>query len=187
MVRQAPRLSPGTAEGGCTTITFVKPQKITAKDLHITKRKLPHWQIGGSCYFVTFSATNLELTPEARDIIADSILIPHKKLYLLSIAAIMPDHVHLLFRPFKKDDDTYYSLQEILQPIKSSTSHRINRLLGRKGVLWLAETYDRVIRNEKEWVEKYDYITNNAVKSGLVEKPEDYPWLLERDDFLKRY
>jgi len=143
--------------------------------------------MGGSWYFVTFSIKNLELTPEARDIIADSIKIPHKKLYLLSVATIMPDHVHLLFQPIKKENDTYYSLQEILQPIKSSTSHRINRLLGRKGALWLGESYDRIVRNEKEWKEKCDYIKNNAVKSGLVEKPEDYPWLLERDDFLKRY
>ncbi len=143
--------------------------------------------MGGSWYFVTFSATNLELAPEARGLIADSIMIPHKKLYLLSVATIMPDHVHLLFLPLKKENETYYSLQEILQPIKSSTSHRINRLLGRKGAVWLAESYDRIVRNEMEWKEKYDYIKNNAVKSGLVEKPEDYPWLLEREEFLEGY
>ena len=161
----------------------VKPHKITEKDLHITKRKLPHWQIGESWYFVTFSTKNLELPLKARDIILDSILLSHKKLYQLSIATIMPDHVHLLFRPLIKEKDTYYSLQEILQPIKSATSHSINKLLRRKGVLWLAESYDRIVRNEKEWKEKCEYIKNNAFKLGLVERPEDYPWLLERDDF----
>lgn len=95
----------------------------------------------------------------------------------------MPDHIHLLFQPLKKENDTYYSLQEILQPIKSATSHRINKLLGRKGSLWLEESYDRVIRDEKEWQEKYEYIKNNAFKTGLVDKPENYEWLLEMELF----
>ena len=161
----------------------MKPHKITEKDLHITKRKLPHWQIGGSWYFVTFSTRTLELSTEAKDIISNAILLTHKKSYLLSIATIMPDHVHLLFQPLAKERNTYYSLQEILQPIKSTTSHRINKLLGRKGQLWLEESFDRIIRDEKEWREKYQYIRNNAFKAGLAEKPDNYPWLLEKNIF----
>ncbi|MBI5178666.1 MAG: hypothetical protein HZA04_05350 [Nitrospinae bacterium] len=50
-----------------------------------------------------------------------------------------------------------------------------------------SESFDRIVRDADEWRGKYDYIRNNAVKAGLAEKPEDYPWLLEREDFLKHW
>ena len=98
---------------------------------------------------------------------------------------VMPDHVHLLFQPLKKIENAYYSLEDILKPLKGVAAKKINTLLGRRGALWQAESYDRIIRNEKEWKEKYEYIKNNALKSELVGKVEDYPWLLERNDLLK--
>jgi hypothetical protein len=36
------------------------------QELFQTRRNLPHWQLGGSNYFVTFRTKALELTPEAR-------------------------------------------------------------------------------------------------------------------------
>jgi hypothetical protein len=38
------------------------------------------------------------------------------------------------------------------------------------------EYYDYVIRDEKDLVKHLDYIHNNPVKRGLVEKAEDYLW-----------
>jgi REP element-mobilizing transposase RayT len=57
------------------------------------------------------------------------------------------------------------------------------RKAGRTGVspvkkIWLGESFDRIIRDENELLEKINYIINNPVKKGLVEKPEDYKWLI---------
>lgn len=163
----------------------MKAMKISEKILHTSRRNLPHWQMGDSWYFVTFKTKSMELPPQARGIVTESIVYFQGKRYDLSIAVVMPDHVHLLFQPLKKTEHVYYSLHDILKPLKGVTARRINLLLERKGALWLAESYDRIVRNEKELIEKHEYIKNNALKSGLTEKAEDYTWLLERANFIK--
>jgi len=46
--------------------------------------------------------------------------------------------------------------------------------------VWLDESFDRIIRDEKELLEKMNYIATNPIKTGLVEKPENYKWLIVR-------
>ena len=72
----------------------------------------------------------------------------------------------------------YFSLQEITKPLKGISARKINLALGRTGSLWIEESFDRIIRDENDWREKYAYIMNNPVKAGLAEKPEDYPWFI---------
>ena len=36
------------------------------------------------------------------------------------------------------------------------------------------------MRDEDEIAEKWEYIVGNAVKAGLVELPEQYPWLYQK-------
>lgn len=50
-------------------------------------------------------------------------------------------------------------------------------MTGQRGSVWLDESYDRIIRDEVEWLEKLAYIVSNPVKAGLAERPEDYRWL----------
>ncbi|MBI5178667.1 MAG: hypothetical protein HZA04_05355 [Nitrospinae bacterium] len=87
----------------------MKQKEITTNRLHITKRKLPHWQIGGSWYFITFRTKGLELPPEARSMVTDAILHDHKKRYELALAVVMPDHVHILMRPMADGSGNYFS------------------------------------------------------------------------------
>jgi REP element-mobilizing transposase RayT len=71
----------------------------------------------------------------------------------------------------------YYSLSQITHSIKSYSANRIQKLLNIKGSIWQDENYDRIVRNENEYVEKVNYIVNNPLKAGLVGKPKDYRWL----------
>jgi REP element-mobilizing transposase RayT len=64
-----------------------------------------------------------------------------------------------------------------MHSIKSYSANRIQRLFGKKGQVWLNEYYDRVIRDEEDYLGKMSYIINNPVKARLVERPEDYRWL----------
>lgn len=73
--------------------------------------------------------------------------------------------------------DRYYSLAQIAHSIKSYSAHTIQKVLNSTGNIWQDENYDRVIRDEEEYLEKMNYIINNPLKAGLVEKPEDYKWL----------
>lgn len=165
----------------------MKKLHVTENHLTTSSRHLPHWQIGGSWYFLTFRSKGLSLTPDARSILSEEILVGHRRKYGLAIAVVMPDHVHLLLRPLKKDENGFFALVEFMKPLKGVSANRVNRLLGRSGSVWQDESFDRIVRDEREWLEKYRYVRNNAVKAGLADKPEDYPWLLERDDLIKTY
>jgi len=95
----------------------------------------------------------------------------HGERHCLHAYVIMPDHVHLLLTPIAE-----WSLAKILQGIKGFTARQINRCLGRKGTFWQDESFDHLVRNELDWLDKFTYIHDNPVKSGLCNRPQDYPF-----------
>ena len=59
--------------------------------------------------------------------------------YRLSAWVIMPNHVHMLATRFAD-----YTLAEIMQSIKSITSHKANRVLKREGQFWMLDYFGSV-------------------------------------------
>ena len=53
-----------------------------------------------------------------------------------------------------------------------------------KRKFWMKRFDDEVIRNQNMFLVKLNYIHNNPVKSGLVEKPEDYKYSSARNYLL---
>lgn len=64
-----------------------------------------------------------------------------------------------------------------MHSIKSYSANRIQRLLNRRGTVWQDENYDRIVRDDDEYLEKMNYIVNHPLKARLAEKSEDYRWL----------
>ena len=64
-----------------------------------------------------------------------------------------------------------------MQCMKGATAHRLNKLLHRSGPVWEEESFDHVLRSDERLKEKVEYIRQNPVRRGLVERPEDYRWL----------
>src|SRR6266511_5131532 len=115
----------------------------TSADVLYSKRHLPHFERPWGKYAVAFSTRNhRHLSPPERDIVLQSILYGHERQqYELYAACVMPDHVHLLFEPQVKKQDAkgqtiFWSLTEILQGIKSSSAHRINKAAETRGPVW---------------------------------------------------
>ena len=46
-----------------------------------------------------------------------------------------------------------------------------------RGPFWQDESLDRIVRDEAELLEKWNYIIDNAGRAGLAERSEDYPYL----------
>jgi len=78
-------------------------------------------------------------------------------LYDLVAFCIMPNHVHLLLKP-------YDSLPVVMQKTKGGSAKMINEILGRSGVFWAKDYYDKAIRDERHFSVVYQYIKNNPVK-----------------------
>jgi putative transposase len=152
-----------------------------AKDFRIYRRRLPHYEQPGSVYFVTFkTAEEFALSDEAKDIVFDSIKFHAEKKYKLFACVVMETHDHIILNPLEVGEATF-SLAQILHSIKSYSANRIQRLLNKKGNVWLGENYDRIIRDDEDYQEKFNYIVNNPLKAGLVERPEDYRWLFYQE------
>jgi REP element-mobilizing transposase RayT len=142
------------------------------------QRRLPHYQKFGRTLFVTFCTLGRgALSPEARDVVLRHCLHDHSKRFFLHAAVIMPDHVHMLLTPLCDEHGWPYPLASILKLIKGTAARNVNQLLGCTGPVWQEESFDHVLRSGESFEEKLEYIRQNPVRRGLVEKPEDYRWL----------
>ena len=94
----------------------------------------------------------------------------------LDAFCVMPNHVHLVFRPLKSTSGGDTALPKIMQSLKGYTAAAANKILGRTGLFWEHESYDRVIRDEDEWKRIVRYVLNNPVKAGLVDEWRKWRW-----------
>jgi putative transposase len=188
------------------------------------RRRLPHIQIAGSTYFVTFRLKDSlpkdaleklaeetarikelpkdEVALEYRrwfgkfdeyldqassgetflqyeqvaNLVAESIHYRDGKVYDLYSFCIMPNHAHLVFMPLEKSEGEFHSLPKILQSLKRHTARQSNLILGRAGAFWQDESYDHVIRDEKELERIIKYVLNNPVKAGQVDGWNKWKW-----------
>ncbi|MBC8499860.1 MAG: transposase [Candidatus Atribacteria bacterium] len=137
-----------------------------------SKRHLPHFQLtSGYYYFITFTTYNRKtLLPFQKDCIFNAINFMDTQKYELHASVILNDHVHMIINPIDK-------LSKIMHSVKSYTAHEINKKTNRKGKFWQDESFDKVIRNEKEFIEKIKYMVNNPIKANLSKSYIDYKWL----------
>ena len=153
------------------------------QSFQITRRNLPHWQEPGRVYFITWRCQPGEnLGLEDRTITMKAIRYWDTIKWTVYAAVVLPDHVHVLAQPLPKQAGGVFNLGEILHSVKSFSSQKINQQREEPGPLWQAESYDRIVRDEAEFLEKWQYIRNNPIKIDLAQSPEEYPWLHEKGE-----
>lgn len=150
----------------------------------VTRRKLPHWAEAGSVYFLTWvTAGRAVLSAPERRIALESIRHWDGVRWTVYAAVVMPDHVHVLAQPRPVPDSggtACFALESLLHSVKGYSAHEINRIRRAAGPVWQREREDRIIRNEHELWQKWQYIRDNPVKEGLAATAEDYPWFYQR-------
>jgi REP element-mobilizing transposase RayT len=107
----------------------------------------------------------------AADIVASALRFFDGQRYELHAYVVMPNHVHALFTP-----KGGFGSAQIVHSWKSFTSNKVNELLGRRGTLWMPESFDRYIRSPKHFAWTANYIEFNPVSAGLCKLPEDWRW-----------
>ncbi len=91
--------------------------------------------------------------------------------FLLHGFVFMSDHVHLLLTVGKNG-----TISDIMRDWKHRTGFEMNNLLYRQGCLWQRDFWEHTIRNEKDFLEKINYIHQNPVKSGYVDTAEEWKY-----------
>ncbi len=159
------------------------------KDGAYYRRYLPHYRSPGGIYHCRFSLNVCDPAFRITEdwmyaIIEDSILADHKKECMIHAYIVMADHAHAVVQPLPKanspsewcDCRAFYPLECIAGKIKGRSSCLINKGSGRPGMLWQDESFDRLIRNERDLEDTIDYVHHNPVRWGLVRDPGQYRW-----------
>jgi REP element-mobilizing transposase RayT len=141
------------------------------------RRNLPHIEEGGASYFVTSSTRREFVLPEdARTLIFNHCLFENERTVHMHSFVVMPDHVHMLFTPLPDGKGEPYRLAKIMNRIKGASSHSVNKLLRRRGVLWEPESFDRMAQSDGQFEYATLYIIQNPIAAGLANGPDDYRW-----------
>ena len=81
---------------------------------------------------------------------------------------VMPDHFHLIVT---LQENNSYSLSRIIQALKSLITYDF-RLRGHNKRIWQRGFYEHIIRNEKDFLEKMNYILNNPLALEIKKRAE---------------
>jgi len=89
--------------------------------------------------------------------------------FLLLGFVVMPDHVHVLVLPHRRN-----RISDVARFIKGTFARAYNIGIGGSGSVWQRSFYERMIRNEAALREVLAYIDENPVVGGLAEEPSQY-------------
>ncbi len=102
--------------------------------------------------------------PEIAEICKQSIRFFDGKAIRVICYCIMPTHIHLVFELISNEK----SVGDIMASIKKYSARKANEFLKRKGTFWQSESFDRLIRDERELYFVIKYVLLNPVSAGLV-------------------
>jgi REP element-mobilizing transposase RayT len=98
---------------------------------------------------------------------SESIRLGHA----IYVFCLMPDHIHILLSPLESG----IPVTQYMSGLISKITH-LSWRYGYSGKLMQRSFYDHVVRKEEDLRQITEYILNNPVRKGLVEKWEDYPF-----------
>jgi putative transposase len=83
----------------------------------------------------------------------------------------MPDHLHFLISPRQEG----ISVLTFTDQYKGKATNR-SWTVGWTGKLWQPRYFDHIVRSEESLIAIAEYIVNNPVRKGLVDRAEDWLW-----------
>ncbi len=83
---------------------------------------------------------------------------------------IMPDHVHLFVR-MNLEARVGQWTAALKQALAKAGGYSRSR-----GRVWQEGFFDHVLRSAESYGQKWDYVSQNPVRAGLVSNPDDWPY-----------
>ncbi len=100
--------------------------------------------------------------PEVRETVVAALRHFDGERYHLADFVVMPNHVHVLVQPVSEN-----RLEDILHSWKRFTARRCNELLGRDGPFWREESFDHLVRSDRQLDWLRTYVAANPTRAGL--------------------
>ena len=112
--------------------------------------------------------------PRIAQIVVEALRHFDGERYVLVAYCIMPNHVHVIVELAEG-----WSLSDIMHSWRSFSANKANRILNRTGQFWMAEYFDRYIRDENHFTNALEYLLMNPVRAGLATEVGQWPWTWE--------
>jgi REP-associated tyrosine transposase len=140
------------------------------------RRRLPHWRASDAIYFVTWRLAKAQpdLSPSERDLVASTLKHFEGRRYRLAAFVVMNDHVHALVSTMGSS-----RLEDVVHSWKSFTANRMQREHGRGARVWQDEYFDRIVRDQREFMQKFDYIRCNPWTRWPDLETYNWVWLAD--------
>ncbi len=120
--------------------------------------------------------------PQCKKIVEEALKKFNGDRYDLDKYVVMPNHVHVIVIPKKS-----WKLSKILHSWKSYSANEINKILGREGQLWMAESFDHIIRSPIQLERIRKYIEDNP-KVIQPSSPEiEHTQIIQKQDACVTY
>ena len=94
-----------------------------------------------------------------------------KRRFQLHEFVIMRNHLHAILTPAPE-----VSLEKAMQFIKGGFSYRVKKEMNCNFEIWQPGFKDHRIKDADDYRAHVEYIWNNPVRAGLVERAEDFPF-----------
>jgi REP element-mobilizing transposase RayT len=152
-------------------------------------------------YFVTFN-TLLKRPLLANDLVHAAFLNFAERGLKFKVATgryvLMPDHLHVFVRighdmtlrrwesGLKQSlgkalaqlghKPTTFPLRGVVPALRAEDRATGSTLKTKLKSFWQPGFFDRLLRRDESYAQKWDYVWRNPVRAGLVERPEDWPY-----------
>jgi putative transposase len=120
------------------------------------------------------------IDPRVAEICKYTLHFADGKDYKLICYCIMPNHIHIVFELIEGNK----GISKILQSIKRTSARKCNLVLNRNGKFWQDESYDRLVRDDKELYFIIKYVLINPVNAGLVDNWSDWKYSYCRPEYV---
>ncbi len=139
----------------------------------------PRWRefdyTGKHRYFLTFCTGKRRAVFTSADIVATTwsqiLRAAGETSFYVTAYVFMPDHIHLLV----EGTTTACELRRFVSLAKQRAAYTFGQQHDQP--LWQPSFYDHVLREEESDLPFIRYIIENPLRSGLVDRIEDYPFI----------
>lgn len=150
-------------------------------NFEVWQGKLPHWRADDVSYFVTFRHRR-PLDDAERRLLLRALLKPDGRQWDLAIVVILPERTELLFSVLEAPaTGRPYELSDIVEKAKTKVGRTIVKKTEERWPPFYEESYDRIVRDESEFEERWQAIFDAPVAEELAEASEDYDGLWVAD------
>ena len=146
------------------------------RNFSMWRGRLPHWRADDVRYYVTFRHRR-ELSDRERDLLLKALLQSTGKRWDVLVACVLPEATELIATVGVGTQGRPVELSQIVEPAKRRASKAIVKATGERFGPFYDESYDRIVRDDAEFEERWEAIRCSPIEAGLAETPEGYAGL----------